>query len=67
MALCFLCKKPFFDVKVLFTHFDFQHSDHCFDSYHCAEGECSRSFYLKNSYCKHLTKHNNHFLKINLL
>lgn len=57
MPTCFLCRKFYLSVKILFRHFDFQHADHKFDFYNCVEGESCRSFNLKNSYSKHLLKH----------
>lgn len=57
MFTCFICKNTYLSVKILFSHFDLQHSNHNFNCYQCAEGECSRSFYLKNSYSKHLLTH----------
>jgi len=66
MFACFLCKKTFINTKILLRHFDFQHSNHKFDAYYCAEGECSRSFCLKNSYTKHLLKHRTDLVKISL-
>lgn len=57
MFICFICKNTYLSVKILFSHFDLQHSNHNFNSYKCAEGECSRLFYLKNSYSKHLLRH----------
>lgn len=64
MFTCFLCKKTFINTNILLRHFDFQHSDHKFDVYNCAEGECSRLFYLKNSYTKHLLKHRKDLVQI---
>jgi len=66
MLTCFLCKKTFINTKILLRHFDFQHSDHKFDVFYCAEGDCSRSFYLKNSYTKHLLKHRTDLVQIAL-
>lgn len=57
MFTCFICRNTYLSVKILFSHFDLQHSNHNFNSYQCAEGECSRLFYLKNSYSKHLLRH----------
>jgi len=59
MPKCFLCKKESNDIKSLFKHFELQHLNHQFNFYQCIEGECSRSFYLKNSFRKHLSKHCN--------
>jgi len=50
----------------LLRHFDFIHSDQKFDAYYCAQGECSRSFYLRNSYIKHLVKHRTDLVQISL-
>lgn len=66
MFTCFLSKKTFINTKILLRHFDFIHSDHKFDAYYCAQGECSRSFYLKNSYTKHLVKHRTDLVQISL-
>lgn len=57
MPTCFLCKEQFVNIKVLFKHLDLYHSQ-SIDSYVCAEGNCSRSFSLKNSFRKHLSSHN---------
>jgi len=57
MPTCFLCKEQFVNIKVLFKYLDLYHSQ-SIDSYVCAEGNCSRSFFLKNSFRKHLSSHN---------
>jgi hypothetical protein len=57
MPKCFLCEKDFNNIKSLFKHFDIQHFNHEFNFYQCNETKCTRSFYLKNSFRKHLTKH----------
>lgn len=57
MPKCFLCKKELDSIKNLFRHFDFQHLNHEFNFFQCIEGDCSRSFYLKNYFCKHLSRH----------
>jgi len=57
MPSCFLCKLKLNSINTLFTHFNFQHSYNTFDTFHCAEEGCSRSFNLKNSFRKHLQKH----------
>lgn len=54
------------NTKILLRDFGFQHSNHKFDAYFCAEGECSRSFCLKNSYTKHLLKHRTDLVQISL-
>ncbi|KAL4119209.1 hypothetical protein QTP88_012053 [Uroleucon formosanum] len=66
MFTCFICKNTFINTNILLRHFDFQHSDHTFDVYNCAEGECSRLFYLKDSYIKHLLKHRKDLVQISL-
>lgn len=63
MPKCFLCKKDFNNIKNLFKHFDIQHFNHEFNFYQCNETECTRSFYLKNSFRKHLAKHSNDFIQ----
>ncbi|CAI6372385.1 unnamed protein product [Macrosiphum euphorbiae] len=57
MVTCFLCNQTFDSIKILFNHFNFFHPEQKFDSYFCAENNCSRSFSLKNSFRKHLLKH----------
>ncbi|CAI6350155.1 unnamed protein product [Macrosiphum euphorbiae] len=57
MPKCFLCEKDFDNIKSLFKHFDIQHFNHEFNFYQCNEAKCTRSFYLKNSFRKHLAKH----------
>lgn len=59
MPKCFLCKKESNDIKSLIKHFKLQHLNHQFNFYRCIEGEYSRSFYLKNVFRKHLSKHCN--------
>ncbi|KAL5245948.1 hypothetical protein ACI65C_013356 [Semiaphis heraclei] len=49
-------------IKSLFKHFDLQHLNHEFHFFQCNEEDCSRSFYLKNSFRKHLSKHTNPIL-----
>ncbi|CAI6360173.1 unnamed protein product [Macrosiphum euphorbiae] len=62
MPKCFLCKKEVDSIKSLFKHFDLQHLNHEFHFFQCNEEDCSRSFYLKNSFRKHLSKHTNPIL-----
>lgn len=57
MPKCFSCKKELDNIKSLFKHFDLNHFNHEFNFFQCIEEDCSRSFYLKNSYRKHLSKH----------
>lgn len=57
MPKCFLCNRELENIKIIFKHFDLQHLNHDFTLYECNERECSRSFYLKNYFCKHLSKH----------
>ncbi|CAI6372222.1 unnamed protein product [Macrosiphum euphorbiae] len=56
MPTCFLCKQHFVNSNILFKHFDLYHPQ-SIDSYLCAEGNCLRSFSLKNSFRKHLLNH----------
>lgn len=63
MPKCFLCKKNFNNIKNLFKHFDIQHFNHEFNFYQCNETKCTRSFYLKNSFRKHLAKLSNDFVQ----
>lgn len=62
MPKCFLCKKEVDSIKSLFKHFDLQHLNHEFHFFQCNEEDCSRSFYLKKSFRKHLSKHTNPIL-----
>jgi len=63
MPKCFLCKKYFDNIKSLFKHFGIQHFNHEFIFYQCYETECTRSFYLKNYFRKHLAKHSTDFIQ----
>lgn len=56
MITCFLCFDKFLCVRDLFKHFDLNHEPHKFTVYHCIDDGCDRSFYLKNTFSKHLNK-----------
>lgn len=57
MPFCFLCMVNLPSISLLCKHFKIKHTTHDFSSYICAEVGCSRSFYLINSFKKHLATH----------
>lgn len=57
MVTCFLCFEKFLTVKSLLQHFVTRaHNNHNFSVYHCIDDDCDRSFYLRNTFVKHLKK-----------
>ncbi|XP_047986878.1 uncharacterized protein LOC125226819 isoform X1 [Leguminivora glycinivorella] len=56
MPKCFLCFKICDCIKELFKHFSLMHGTHNFSLYPCVEDGCNRTFHLKNTYKKHITR-----------
>lgn len=57
MVTCFLCKTVITDLRALRVHFEYFHSYPTFRQYQCAEGNCSRSYDLFDSFRKHYITH----------
>lgn len=54
MPLCFICKKSSPNIGSLCKHFQYKHANHNFIEYIYVENQCNRSYYLLNSFKKHL-------------